>query len=349
MAVPGVIASTFILGGIVNTFYSNQAWEGGEDFGWPTEAGIMLGVILSATDPVAVVALLKDLGVKQELAIGIEAESLFNDGTALVFFQVLFDLIKVPAAVAPTANTIVYGFLWKAVGGALWGVLFGVAEWFWLQRNFNSPVIEITITLTTAYLAFFSARGHRVLGVLAVVALGLFMGKEGKVSISPEVGHFLEEFWEMLAFFGNTVVFVIAGLAMSYRLGLFDGALWGAYDLGVVCLLYVVSTIVRGCIVCLVWAFEARLGNKVDWRDAVVTTWGGLRGAVGLALALMVFNETETICERVRVRILFHTSGIVLLTVIVNSLSEADHRLVRHQQGGRGEEVDTRASAQEAL
>lgn len=97
LAVPGVIASTFLLGGLVNALYGTQPSDLGVAYDWPADAGIMLGVILSATDPVAVVALLKDLGVKEELAIGIEAESLFNDGTALVFFQIFLELVQVCA------------------------------------------------------------------------------------------------------------------------------------------------------------------------------------------------------------------------------------------------------------
>ena len=88
LAVPGVVVSTFALGGVINTLYGSQDGADAE-LAWPSNAGILLGVILSATDPVAVVALLKELGVKEELSIGIEGESLLNDGTALVFFQVL--------------------------------------------------------------------------------------------------------------------------------------------------------------------------------------------------------------------------------------------------------------------
>jgi hypothetical protein len=100
---------------------------------------------------------------------------------------------------------VVFDFVYKAVFGAVWGVCFGMLEQLWLQRIFNSPVIEITVTLATAYLTFFSAEVIGCSGVLAVVALGLYMSKEGKASVSPEVGHFLDEFWEMLAYFGNTV------------------------------------------------------------------------------------------------------------------------------------------------
>ena len=77
----------------------------------------------------------------------------------------------------------------------------------------------------------------------------------------------------------------------------------------------------RGLNVAAVWAIESKLGRKMDWRDAVVTTWGGLRGAVGLALALIVFYDDMAICVRVRDRVLFHCSGIVILTVVVNSMT----------------------------
>ena len=86
-------------------------------------------------------------------------------------------------------------------------------------------------------------------------------------------------------------------------------------------LLYFGSTVVRGSIVATVWMVESALGRKMDWRDAVVTTWGGLRGAVGLALAMIVYYDTTAICQHVRDVVLFHTSGIVVLTVVVNSMS----------------------------
>ena len=321
LAVPGVIASTYLLGALTNALYGAIEDPNGADFAWPSSAGNLLGVILSATDPVAVVALLKDLGVKEELAIGIEAESLFNDGTALVFFQVLMSMVQVPPTKAPTFNEVVGDLLYKGVFGAFWGVCFGVLTTMWVSFIFNNPVIEITVTLSAAYLSFFSAEAVGCSGVLAVVALGLFMGKEGRIRISPEVGHFLHEFWEMLAFFGNTVIFVIAGLVMTYRLDITSGVGVTAEDYGVLMVLYAVSTVTRLTIVLLVWWFESLTGRNVDWRDALVTTWGGLRGAVGLALALMVFAEAGTICERVRQKILFHASGIVMLTVIVNSMT----------------------------
>ena len=196
LAFPGVVVASLLTGALIQAIFPY----------WAFKPCWLLGTILSATDPVAVVALLKELGVKPELSIGIEGESLLNDGTALIFFQILIDLVRVPAAASPTANAIVFAFLYKAVFAAMWGLALGAVSTLWLATIFNNPVIEITITLSAAYLTFFSAEALEMSGVLAVVALGLYMGKEGKPRISPEVGHFLAEFWEMLAFVGNTGV-----------------------------------------------------------------------------------------------------------------------------------------------
>ena len=86
---------------------------------------------------------------------------------------------------APAANTPAFQFLYKAVFGAMYGLTLGILSTQWLGWIFNNPIIEITITLSTAYLTFFSAEALQMSGVLAVVALGLFMGKEGKVCLRP--------------------------------------------------------------------------------------------------------------------------------------------------------------------
>ena len=152
-------------------------------------------------------------------------------------------------------------------------------------------------------------------GVLAVVALGLYMGKNGKTRISPEVEHFLEGFWEMLAFFGNTLVFVISGIVIFSKLEFSD--FMNGRDIGLLLLIYVVGTILRGVIVALTYALLTACGHKLFWKDGVVATWGGLRGAVGLALGMMVYYD-PLICKNVGDKVLFHTAGLVMLTVCVN-------------------------------
>lgn len=217
--------------------------------------------------------------------------------------QVLEEMVKLPKKSDPTPQSIVWEFLYKAVVGSLWGVFLGVIAVTWLSTIFNQSIIEITITVAFAYMAFFSAEALGMSGVLAVVALGLYMGKVGRTRISPEVGHFLQEFWEMLAFAGNTVIFVIAGLVITFKLNFTH---FSGFDVGVLLLIYVCATITRGFIVAMVYmTVQLGTGKLMDWRDGVVATWGGLRGAVGLALAMMVFASDE-ICENIREKVMVH-------------------------------------------
>ncbi|CAM9747550.1 unnamed protein product, partial [Discosporangium mesarthrocarpum] len=155
-----------------------------------------------------------------------------------------------------------------------------------------------------------------VSGVLAVVTLGLYMGSVGRTKISPQVEHFLEEFWELLAFLGNTLVFVIAGVVIMYDLPTAT-----ATDVFILLVAYLVLHLIR-----VVLCFTAYFWNKkvmklhVEIGDVLVTVWGGLRGAVGLALALVVF-EDELICGPVKDKVMFHTAGTVMLTLAVNGTS----------------------------
>ena len=194
LAGPGVVAATYATGALANWLlmptadgrYFNSSSSGGGSVdivglpgealadgcaadAWTEMAGYVLGVIVSATDPVAVVALLKELGVKAELSIGIEGESLLNDGTALVIFQVMWPLIQLPMAPPPDPAEVAWMFLFKAVVGAAWGAAIGFISVGWLSTIFNQPLIEITITLASSYLAFYTAEALHMSGVLSVV------------------------------------------------------------------------------------------------------------------------------------------------------------------------------------
>lgn len=177
---------------------------------WSFPTSLMLGVIMSATDPVAVVALLKELGCKASLSTTIEGESLLNDGTALVMFTILFKLAEgeEPESVAD----YLLKFVEMSFGGALFGTMCGVLTVQWLRFIFNDAMSEITVTLSAAYLCFFIAEYFlHVSGVLAVVCLGLYFGNTGRTAISPEVADFIEEFWICLGYIGNTLIFIIGG------------------------------------------------------------------------------------------------------------------------------------------
>jgi sodium/hydrogen exchanger 10/11 len=209
-------------------------------------------------------------------------------------------------------------FIVMSFGGMIWGTFFGFIIVTWLGVIFNDAMSEITITMSSAYLCFYLAeRTLGVSGVIAVVCYGLYFGSIGRTRVSPEVAHFLEEFWELLAFFGNTLIFVIAGIVIGRDV---DGDLMTGGNVLKLFLIYVGCALIRGFVISLVYSILSKSGMHLEKEDQVIAWWGGLRGAVGLALAMMVFAN-DCIPKEIRDYTLFYTSGIVILTVCVNSLS----------------------------
>jgi len=145
----------------------------------------------------------------------IEGESMVNDGTAIVMFNVLIEVVK---SAEFLHNEGFWGITWLFVKMPFGAVILGIAIGFigieWIQHVFNDPFVEISVTLSLAYLAFFLAEhvcGFS--GVITVVALGFYVNVH-RVAISPEVEHFLHEFWSITSYLANTLIFVLIGLAV---------------------------------------------------------------------------------------------------------------------------------------
>jgi NhaP-type Na+/H+ or K+/H+ antiporter len=281
---------------------------------------MLFGGIISATDPVAVVALLKELGASKKLGTLIEGESLLNDGTAIVAFVVLLEVIcgeksfSILGAVA--------GFVQIGAAGAVVGVVIGLTTAAWVKRVFNDPEIEIAVILVGAYLTFYAAEAFlHVSGVLGLVALGVVMASFGRTRISPEVEHFLHEFIEFAAFICNVLIFVIVGVVISQNIKL-DNL---GSDLLMLVVIYVIIHVVRIANMMIFYLRMRKAGYGLPPKDAIVVWWGALRGAIGLALALVVASPTlhsgadNPIPESIRDQFLFYVSGIVLLTLLVNA------------------------------
>ncbi|XP_074660935.1 sperm-specific sodium:proton exchanger-like [Tubulanus polymorphus] len=305
LSVPGLILASFLTA--VFAIYSY-------DYNWGWPEALMYGSILSATDPVAVVALLKDVGASKHLAMLIEGESLLNDGAAIVMFDIFETLTERTLAASAAVELVGWSMLY-AFGGPLYGLVMGKLTTFWLSKIFNDAITEITVTLSVTYVIFYTGENFLfVSGVLAVVVLGVVMSAD-KTSISPEVEAFLHRFWQMLAYLANTLIFILVGVLIVEQ-GL---TAFTPIDAFYILALYCAVTVIRGLMILLFSPILSNLGYGMSWRTGVVLTWGGLRGAVSLALALLVARNQKIDPDRIGNKVLLHTAGIVLLSLLLNA------------------------------
>jgi len=330
LAVPGIVVALVLTAAIIIGTEA-MGWGFG---GWNWAYALMFGSVVSATDPVAVVALLKELGASKKLGTLIEGESLLNDGTAIVIFMVIYAPIvaitfsATGEVIMPTDSSSPFvEFLRVALGGTVLGIAIGYVVVAWVKRVFNDAFVEISVIVAAAYFVFFAAEDFlHVSGVLGLVAYGLVMAGVGKTRISPEVGHFLHEFWELAAFIANVLIFIIVGVVIAER-GVFDAT---ANDYLLLFIVYVGIHVVRAIVILMFYPIMKRIGYGLPKRDAVVVWYGALRGAIGLALALIVAGidpkqmavSLEISNEQAEVVInqfLFLISGVVALTLIVNA------------------------------
>jgi NhaP-type Na+/H+ or K+/H+ antiporter len=251
-------------------------------------ASMLFGAVVSATDPVAVVALLKELGASKKLGTLIEGESLLNDGTAIVAFVLLFGVVtgsQFYGGLGSFLGDAALGFGQIGAAGGLLGVLLGLLAILWVRKVFNDPLIEVTVVLVTSFAVFFICEHFfHVSGVLGLVALGIVLAGVGRTRISPEVEHFMHEFWEFIAFVANVIIFIVVGVVIAQKV---DPTKWDFLILGLV---YVIIHLVRAINMGVFYPLMRKAGYGLPPRDAVVVWWGALRGAIGLALALVVYS-----------------------------------------------------------
>ncbi|CAI2372249.1 unnamed protein product [Moneuplotes crassus] len=314
------ISKVLILAGpclVVNAFLTALAmryilqYDG--EFTW--EGAIMFGALISATDPVAVVSLLKELGASRTLSTMIEGESLVNDGTAYVMFSVTLELVKGKEF---EVGGVVLNFARLSFGGPLLGIVFGIIISLWLKRIVNNSILETNLTIVGAYMVFYVAESWEleVSGILALVGLGLYMTKIGKTRISHQSEETLHHIWGYLGFACETLVFMIAGTIIALKVFERNSRIeWE--DWLKLPALYIILHIIRmGMIYSLKWPMS-KLGYGLTWAQATVLGFSGLRGAVSLVLSLIVFLDSE-VNEYIKDVVIFHTAGIAIMTLVIN-------------------------------
>jgi len=299
LAVAGVLLTTALVGVIV-------AWG----TGLTLTSALVFGALIAATDPVAVVALFRALGAPKSLTVLMEGESLLNDGTAIVVFNVMLAFalsLAVGGEQPPTLPELLVGavvdFVRVAAGGALIGLGLG---WLTAQviARLDDYLIETTLTTVLAFGAYLVAERLHLSGVLAVVAAGIVCGTLGLKGMSPTTRIVLFNFWEYAAFIANSLVFLLIGLDINLPDLL---AQLGPIGVAVAAVLLSRVLVVYG----LIW-----LSNR--WRGRIplsyqhVQYWGGLRGAISLALALSL---PASFADRNVVLVM--TFGVVLFTLLI--------------------------------
>ena len=292
LAVPGVILSTIIIGWIVSI---------GTTLALPV--ALVFGALIAATDPVAVVALFRKLGVPKRLAILVEAESLFNDGTAIVLFNLM--LVSALSMEFSLLNGII-SFIRVSAGGIAIGLFLG-----WLISRLIARIddylIETTLTTVLAFGSYLLAEQLHFSGVLAVVAAGLVNGNLGSQGMSPTTRIVLYNFWEYVAFLVNSLVFLLIGLQVNIPALLEN---WQPV------LVAIFAVLVARIIVIYGFSWIINLGREtipVRWQH--VLGWGGLRGAISLALVLSLPSSMGA----ERDLLLVMAFGVVLFTLLVQS------------------------------
>ena len=284
--------------------------------GWPIESALVFGALISATDPISVIALIKESRVTGRLSLLIEAESLFNDGAAAV----LFTLILVWAAHDPVsardplAAITTFGVV--AGGGVAAGFGVGLIA-VMIAGTSDDHLVETALTAVAAFGSFLIAEHFGASGVLATVAAGMTMGNLGVLmprerfglSLTPHGRAFVLEFWEFAAFLANSLVFLLIGSAMAT----IDFAREGIFALTLVIVLALLG---RAAAVYPVSLAFARSRWAIPLNQQHLMWWGGLRGALTLALALALPADLPR-----RDDILISAFAVVAFSVIVQGLT----------------------------
>ena len=305
LAGPGLLLNTLFLALFFKyVFYTEWTWY----------SAVLLGATLSATDPVAVVALLRDLDADVAVTTITDGEAMMNDGTAII----LFSLFQEAAATNEfmSAGEVVWRAILLLTGGGIFGYIVAQAILVVLRRS-NNPIVETMLLVGGSYVCFYIAE-HVILtsAVIAVMTVGIVIG--GSEGTRPwPTSHMPNEMWEGLSFIANAIIFALAGLIVSIdAIPSAQGRDWW-----ILVVLYLVLVVARaaqmGILMPIISLLTKREEYRITWQRFVLLVYGALRGGVGLALALIIYRE-DRIPENVRNPSIFLTAGCVVFSIVLN-------------------------------
>lgn len=297
----------------------------------PLMIGLLFGALISATDPVAVLALFKEFGAPRRLALVFEGESLFNDATGVALFLVMLEIVLVGFAGVSTVTAGVVNFTIMIVAGIIFGIICGVVFAKAVQWTRDNEQASIALTFVLAYTTFLAADfithhvhiGEQKLYVSAIIATtiaSIIMGNYGRPKIHPKAEEFVDKLWGQLAFIVNSVVFILVGI-LFVDIPFSSGEILAPILLSIV----VVAAARALSIYPLVSAFNVFVDAKrkipLSWQHLL--SWGSLRGALAVTLVLMIPEDLAipgwTLTLAPREFILALTIGCIFFTLFVKA------------------------------
>jgi CPA1 family monovalent cation:H+ antiporter len=305
LSVGGTLASTLLVGVVVWALLPMAG------FALPLSFCLLFGALISPTDPIAVIGIVKAAGAPKSIETVIAGESLFNDGVGIVLFSLFLVMATDGGAPDPAQGALL--LLREAGGGIIYGLALGYLTYRML-KSIDNYQVEILITLAAVLGGYALAQHLHVSGPLAMVMTGLLIGNHGRrLAMSQRTREHIDMFWELLDEIFNAVLFVLLGLeVILIRFSLFVVLAMAAVIVTVLCIR--MATV--GAPVAL-WHRYFRLPRQ-SWR---VLTWGGLRGGISVALALSLPSVSG------REVVLAMTYGVVVFSILGQGLTIG--RLVR--------------------
>jgi len=247
--------------------------------GFPWIAALLTGALLSATDPAAVLAVLKGSNTPERLSMLLEGESLFNDATAIVLFSILITM-AVSGTQAATWSSALMQFLTVFIGGLAVGAMVGIVGNVIINLLYK-PNVYVMVTLVCAYGSFIIAEViFHFSGVMAVLSAGLVTGALGGDIKQRNENHFIDEFWGFASYIAEALIFLLAGITIT--LTMFTDQ-WLAIIIGIASVFIARITVI--------FSFFPAINllprvESISFKHQAILAWGGIRGTVTLALAL---------------------------------------------------------------
>ncbi|WP_345241308.1 cation:proton antiporter [Pontibacillus salipaludis] len=273
--------------------------------GLPIVVAFTFAALMSATDPISVISIFKDLGVPEKMSTIMEGESLFNDGIAVVLFKIssIYLLTYMDMGAAGVGSGV-FLFLKFAIGGALVGLAIGFI-FSQVIRIFDDYPLEIALSMLLFFGSYFIAEHFKVSGVIAVVIGGLLFGSYGKkIGMSEETKVNINTFWDTITLLANSIIFLMVGIEI--REVDFTGK-WGIIALAIVIVL-----VGRTIAIYTATSYISHLTQK----ERFLVNWAGLRGSLSIALALSLPADFSG-----REDILLLTFSVVLFSLVVQGLT----------------------------